>query len=100
MSKITQSARQEECTIRSPWCNFDRDTTVWCHAPSGLEFGRGANVKSHDAIGCYGCSQCHDTIDGRAHIHETTFEQRRSMFLRGFCASFEMLIEKGLVVIP
>lgn len=100
MSKIRESAKGESCTIRSSWCNEDRDTTVWCHAPSGILFGRGMNHKSDDILGCYGCSSCHDVIDGRSHIHETDFEGRRTMFLRGFTVSLRILREKGLVVTP
>lgn len=90
MSKITESANGESCTLRTPWCNERPDTTVWCHAPAGQVFGRGTSHKSHDLLGCY---------DGRAHINDTTAEERRTMFLRGFVASLPMLIDKGLVVI-
>lgn len=100
MSKITDSARGEACTIQGPWCNSDPDTTVWAHSPSGSFFGKGTSIKGEDAIGCYACSACHDTVDGRAHINETTFEERRTMFLRGFGKSFRLLLMKGLILIP
>lgn len=101
MSKITESARGEPCTIRTPWCtpSTDNDTTVYCHAPSGMVFGRGSSLKSPDLIGAYGCHPCHDVIDGRAHIHETTYEERRTMFLRGFGLTIRLLIAKGLVTV-
>jgi hypothetical protein len=100
VSKITESANQESCTVRSPWCNGDPATVVWAHAPSGSVFGKGTSIKGEDAIGCYACDACHSAIDGRSHINETTFEERRTMFLRGFGESFRLLIIKGLIVIP
>lgn len=101
MSKITQSARGKPCTIRSPWCSdaYPHETTVWAHAPSGMVFGKGTSIKGEDAVGCYACHECHSTIDGRAHVLKTTFEERRTMFLRGFGESFRTLIAEGLVVI-
>lgn len=100
MSKITESANGEACTVLGPWCNERTDTTVWAHAPSGMCFGKGTSLKGEDAVGCYACHPCHDTIDGRAHVLETTYEERRTMFLRGFGTSFRILLMKGLVVIP
>jgi hypothetical protein len=98
-TKITKSANGRSCTIRSPWCNDRTDTTVWCHAPSGMVFGRGISHKSLDPIGCYGCCECHDAIDARNHVNETTYEERRTMFLRGFGVSFRLLLDQGLVVV-
>lgn len=100
MSKITKSAKGEACTVRSPWCNEDSSTVVWAHAPSGMVFGKGTSIKGDDAVGCYACYECHSAIDGRTHVLGTTYEERRTMFLRGFGKSFRILIEKGLVVIP
>lgn len=100
MSRITESANGEACTVRSPWCNGDSSTVVWAHAPSGQFFGKGASLKGEDLVGCYACHECHSAIDGRSHINETTFEERRTMFLRGFGESLRILIMKGLVVTP
>jgi hypothetical protein len=62
MSKITDSARGEQCLIRIPGvCNRDDATTVFCHEPSGS----GLSMKWPDTEGAYGCSACHDEIDGR-----------------------------------
>src|SRR4051812_49420808 len=65
MSKITESARNEMCQIRLACiCNYDRATTVWCHA-AGSAAGKGIGMKAHDLLGAYGCSSCHDVVDRR-----------------------------------
>ena len=62
LSKITDSARMEQCLIRIPGvCNRDDATVVFCHEPSGS----GLSMKYPDTEGVYGCSSCHDVIDSR-----------------------------------
>lgn len=61
--KLRDSARGQECTLRLPGiCNFDPATTVLCHLPV---MQRGIAIKSPDLASCFGCSSCHDAIDGR-----------------------------------
>ena len=67
MSKLRQSAKGQSCTFRIPGvCNGDPETTVLCHAPHPM---KGMGYKSHPAgeiWAAYGCSSCHDVMDGRA----------------------------------
>ena len=63
--KILASARGEDCDIKAPGCQNNTDTVVWCHSPF-MEHGKGAGTKAHDIFGAYGCSHCHDILDGRA----------------------------------
>lgn len=61
-TKITQSAKGETCELRTQFCNNNPQTTVFCHAPSDdLAYG----MKNHDWWGAYGCSSCHDFVDGK-----------------------------------
>lgn len=65
MTPIRASARNEECTIRIPGvCNFDVATTVLCHS-NDLADGKGMGIKAPDTCAAYGCSACHDVVDGR-----------------------------------
>lgn len=97
MSKITESARGEDCEIRLPFvCNFNSDTTVWCHA-NGLASGRGIRKKSHDALGAYGCSACHDALEGRKKFDHLTRNEIELAFHEAHQRSFIKLVEKGLV---
>ena len=60
-SKYTKAAKGQECLVRIPGvCNFDPDTTVFAHLPSG-----GWAMKSRDIFGAFACSDCHDALDGR-----------------------------------
>ena len=59
-NQLRQEARDKECQIRSPFCNGDPATTVLCHLNSG-----GMGMKVDDWLGAWGCSGCHDLVDGR-----------------------------------
>lgn len=102
MSKITDSARGEDCLIRMPGiCNFTRETVIWAHA-NGSAAGKGIGMKSHDLLGSYACSACHDAYDRRRFQHARALfsrEQVELMFWEGHARSLLRLIEKGIVVI-
>lgn len=58
---ITKSAIGEDCALRIPGiCNFDNETTVFCHAPC---VDKGVGIKGPDWWGAYGCSACHALLD-------------------------------------
>jgi len=91
-TKITKSARGEDCQIRIPnICNFNPETTVLCHKNGG-----GAGMKSNDIHGAYGCSNCHDAVDGRMN---TVFnvDELDVMFYEGIFRTQLILIDKGLL---
>ena len=90
VSKITQSARGENCTflIRNV-CQNRTDTTVFCHGP--LNFGRG--IKSPDWWGAYGCYECHTAMDQRKLINVDWLET----WLAAIRRTQTRLIEKGLL---
>lgn len=97
MSKITASAKGENCQVRIPGvCNFNPETTVWAHA-NGLAAGKGKGLKSPDPLGTYACSDCHDVIDGRCGAPGMSYEEVQLAFHQGHQRSFIKLIEKGLV---
>lgn len=61
MSKLRKSARGRDCQIRIPGvCNHNPETVVLCHLPGG-----GIGAKVNDIHAAYGCSACHDFVDGR-----------------------------------
>ncbi|MDF3904653.1 nuclease domain-containing protein [Paracoccus sp. AS002] len=59
---IRQSARGEECTLKSAVCNGDPSTTVFCHIRLP---GDGIGIKPPDFFGFYGCSACHAVQEAR-----------------------------------
>ena len=101
VSKITESARGEECQVRLPGvCSFNPQQTVWAHA-NGLAAGKGGRLKSPDALGAYACYSCHMVIDGQMPTPSgMTHLEVLLAFHEAHQRSFLMLIEKGLVTCP
>jgi hypothetical protein len=99
LSKITESARGEDCQVRlEEVCNFDPATVVWAHA-NGMASGKAKGLKSPDALGTYACSACHDVIDGRAPRPAwMSWDHVQVAFHQGHQRSFLKLLEKGLVI--
>lgn len=65
MTPIRKAARGQDCTINIPGvCNFNPETTVLCH-DNRLSSGKGMGLKAPDEQACFGCSACHDVLDGR-----------------------------------
>lgn len=92
--KITDSARDEDCTVRIPGvCNFNRETTVFAHIP-GIRFGHGVGIKTK--LGAYACSCCHDVIDGRVKSHFSA-DGLKLMHYEGVMETLIKLEEKGLI---
>lgn len=100
MSKITESARGEQCHIRMPGiCNFNPETTVWCHG-NGSAVGKGLWMKAHDILGAYGCFACHQVYDRQVPTPVgLTRTEVELMFWEGHARSIVRLIERGLIVI-
>lgn len=72
MTEITESARNQPCTLRIPGvCNWNIETTVFAHTGSGT-------AKRRTDKGCYACSDCHSAIDYRTRhfLHDDDDIQR------------------------
>lgn len=92
-TKITKSARGEDCQIRLYGvCSFDPETTVFCHLGGG-----GMASKASDAHGAYGCSGCHDEVDGRTHISKLSRTEILLAMHQAVIRTQLILIEKGLL---
>ncbi|MBV8660373.1 MAG: DUF1364 family protein [Burkholderiales bacterium] len=66
MTPIRRTAQGQDCTIRLPdICNRNPETTVLCHS-NQLADGKGMGLKAPDTAAAFGCSACHDVLDGRA----------------------------------
>ena len=60
-TKITKSAKGEDCSVRLPTiCSFDNDKTILAHL--GTSFS--APNRANDFFAAYCCSDCHDVLDG------------------------------------
>lgn len=66
MTPIRRAARGQDCMLQILGvCNGDPNTTVLCHS-NQLSDGKGMGLKAPDTEACFGCSSCHDVLDGRA----------------------------------
>jgi hypothetical protein len=95
--KILASANGEQCTIQSPYCNGSIETTVACHSIL-YEDGKGRGIKAEDIYIAYGCSACHDFIDGR-NSEGYSYLETKQFFHRGMKRTWKRLIEKGIIKI-
>jgi hypothetical protein len=55
---IRNSAKGQECTLRSPLCTDNAETTVFCHIDDSAT-GKGKGIKGSDLWGMYCCGECH-----------------------------------------
>ena len=93
-TKITKSARGEDCSLRiSDYCQ-DGETVVLCHIGND----RGMGIKCADYFAIYSCANCHDILDGRVKSIFTPTELD-SEKLRALEETQGKLINKGLLVI-
>lgn len=92
-SKIRESARGEDCSLRLTNCSSTQ-TTVLCH----IGKHKGMAVKCGDHFAVYGCSNCHDIIDGRVKSEFSKVELQAEK-LRALEETQSKLISKGLIVV-
>jgi len=90
-NKVRESARDEACTLNGPNCNYDSQTTVFCHLNEQFA-GKGIGIKADD-IGFYGCSNCHSDYDGGR------LEDKYFYVLRAVVRTLQRLVEKQIITI-
>lgn len=92
MTPIRRAARGQDCTVEILGvCNRDPSTVVLCHS-NRLADGKGMGLKAPDTAGCFGCSSCHDVLDGRA-------PRPTGMTLAALNARFDSAVEKTHVIL-
>ena len=95
-TKITKSARGEDCTVRIEGiCKNNTETTVYAHLNGG-----GVGAKVSDAHGCYACFDCHEWLDG-GYIRTPNMQRyvRDLRHLEAVIRTQNILLNKGLLVI-
>ena len=94
MSAIRKAARGEECTLNiAGVCSYDPETVVLCHFPSD---SHGMGLKSPDVSAGFGCSSCHDALDGRSRAGLSS-EDKEFYMRRSQTRTLLRLIERGIV---
>jgi hypothetical protein len=93
--KLTKLARGQPCEIRVPGiCNHDPETTVACHFRlSGIS---GIGLKAPSLFIAFGCSACHEAVDGR---RQTDFTRGtlHLMHAEGVFRTQARLIDMGVI---
>lgn len=99
MTPIRRAARGEACTLLIPGvCTNDRTTVVLCHS-NRLADGKGMGLKAPDTAAAFGCSCCHDVLDGRRPRPEgMTAEAVEGLFDQAVKLTHARLREKGIEV--
>lgn len=98
MTPIRKAARGEDCTMMIPGvCNANPETTVLCH-DNRLKSGKGMGIKAPDSEACFGCSSCHDVLDGRSPRPVwMSYELLLTSFESAKLRTHEILKRKGLL---
>jgi hypothetical protein len=80
--------------IRAPGiCNRNEETTVLCHYR--LQGVSGIGYKAPDICGAWGCSACHDLVDGRAISPAYSRIEVRLLHAEGVIRTLDALHEMG-----
>lgn len=90
--KYTKSAQGQCCQIRIPGvCNHDNATVVFCHINGG-----GMGMKHLSIHGAYGCTACHDVVDGRKDVGLHT-DLLRLYHLDGVIRTQQLMVDQRLL---
>ncbi|MCO6514319.1 MAG: DUF1364 domain-containing protein [Snodgrassella sp.] len=94
MSKITKSAKGQQCQVRLPGiCNNNPETVVLAHyRMTGM---CGIGIKPNDVLGAYACSACHDEVDRRTRILDA--QEVRLYHAEGVFRTQSMLLDQHLI---
>lgn len=97
MSKITESARGEDCTVRIIGvCTFDPEKTIWSHCRH-LAAGKGKAIKALDLAGAYACTACDAAYDQMLGVKHMTREEVDLDWFMGHMRSLVRLRDKRLI---
>ena len=95
MSKIRESAKGQNCTVRLVGiCNHNPETVVLAHYRMAGTCGMG--MKPSDIQAAYACSRCHDASDGRLKT-DLSPDEIQTAFAEGVMRTQQILIKQGLL---
>ena len=94
LTPIQASARGERCTFNLMCCNYNPETTVLCHDTRFIDSN---SPRKCDARAAYGCSNCHDAMDGRTEIKWGSRHMKRYTWATAIMKTHVRLMQKGLL---
>ena len=92
--KLREFARGKECTLNiAGVCNYNPETSVWCH----FNFDGGKmGGKTHDLSGGIGCGSCHSVLDGHTKHTWSNPDEKYFYMGRSMVRSLLLAIEYGV----
>lgn len=95
---VTQSARDQECTLQiAGFQCAPKETVVLAHIP--LPGNHGTGLKPDDLCACYGCATCHALLDGRMPGLAKWSADWFFYALRGLARTLRALYDEGILTI-
>ena len=95
MSKIRESAKGQNCTVRLVGiCNHNPETVVLAHYRMAGTCGMG--MKPSDIQAAYACDICHSAVDGRLKT-DLSRDELQTAFAEGVMRTQQILIKQGLL---
>lgn len=89
MSKWTESARDQQCQVRLPGCEYH--TAILAHIRR--KWNAGVGMKPADYMGAFACDSCHAQLDRRA--GNLTQAEIDAAFLDGHLRTLRIWEEMG-----
>lgn len=96
LQKLRDSARGAQCTINGPTCNQNPETSVLAHYRSHST-NAGMGVKPDDTAAAIACSACHDWLDGRSSIYQSSRKEKEFVWFRGVLRTYRYWVEEGVL---
>jgi len=97
---LRKEAKGRQCQIRVPGvCNCNPETVVLCHIHKPSISG-GTGLKADDMLAAWGCSACHDAVDGRTRLfdnEQADYQTRLSMLMEGVLRTQKILLDEGKI---
>lgn len=92
---LRKEAKGRQCQIRIPGrCNGNPETTVLCHIHKPSISG-GTGLKARDEFGAWGCSICHEIVDGRDTSHLYPYWDLDLWLYEGVFRTQNILLSEG-----
>jgi len=93
--KYLNGAKGENCKLRFPGCQNDRETVVACHIHDQASFGMGQ--KADDLSVIDGCAHCHSLLD--LHKHGMSQALLLEYILRGLQETIRNRVERSILIV-
>lgn len=95
-NRIRKAAKGEDCTMQTPYCNYDNETVVFAHLNEQFA-GKGIGIKANDFAGCFMCSGCHDAYDRRMQPDEIYRNDEYFYLLRAYVRTIGRLFDLEVI---